>query len=160
MRPSFPYTYKDNATNLPPFQMDTLSKTRRYLEANPSVLTLSPVALEYALHVYYVRRNRCRLAELLCALISDAIGAKFGLGDGAKWFAEGAELMEEMLGNFLDADLLNDEEKDRGRCAVVQPHTAGSLLELLARTNAAITKRRDNRALKLHEQRQALAIAA
>lgn len=140
--------------------MDTLSKVRRYLEANPSVLTLSAVSLEYALHVYYARRNRARLAELLCALISDAIGAKFGLGDGAKWFAEGGELMEEMLSNFLDADLLNDEEKERGRAAIKQPHTATSLLELLARTNAAITKRRDNRAQKLYEERPSLKVAA
>lgn len=139
--------------------MDTLSKVRRYLEANPSVLILSAISLDYSLRVFYSRRNRARLAELLCALLSNAVEG-FGLGNGARWFAQGGELMREMLDNFLDTYLLSNEERERGREAVRQPHTPTSMLELLALTNAAISRRRDNLARKRYEQRLTLQIAA
>lgn len=128
--------------------MDKLSKVRRYLERNTSVVALTPEALSYALNTFLNRSNRLHLADLLCALIDDSIGGNFALGAGAAWRDAGAELMHAQLDGLLDKELLNDEEKERGRQAVTGPHTPTSLLVLLAKTAAAIQGRRDAKALE------------
>ncbi|MBG8555060.1 hypothetical protein [Hymenobacter guriensis] len=126
--------------------MDTLSQVRRYLECNPTLLAAVPEARSFALDVYYVRQNRKRLATVLCAVITDALQAPFGLGSGPQWLERGGELMQGMLDNFLDAELLTAEEKERGKRAAQGPHTPCSLLLLLAATYTAIRRRRDAKA--------------
>lgn len=139
--------------------MDMLSNVRRYLVSNSDVL--SEQTRHYAINVYYAGRKRGRLAEVLCAAISEAIGGSFGLGEGLKWFAEGGELMNDMLDSFTNSSLLSEEEKQRGRDAVKRPHTITSMLELLAATDKALVKRRDAEALARYNQRQqAMSVAA
>lgn len=140
--------------------MDKLSKIRRYMVSNPEVLVLSEQGMDFAVNVFYGRSNRRRLAELLCAALSDALRCPFGLGTGRDWFAQGGELMGETLDSFLNASLLTDEERQRGRESVQRPHTPASMLELLAATEKAIGKRRDAEALARRAAGPPLQVAA